>query len=773
MKRYLLACCMTLYIVQSNAESFDNYILPKGFSVFSEQGKTLELPINVDGDIVGRAYLFSPYDGFYILERYETKNSEMKFEFFEDISNEFKKGINCVDGECNLNEHEYIKVSISDELKITNEVDESSSLSGKVSYISDSSVQSITSVSSYEFIDVRDNDTKFTSLDLNSKLSFSEAYIDVGSYTYVSQGEAKQELRKLSVVQDTKGNRVEFGFTEVPLSMPTYQSPDGYIGIGVNTNGRSKTGITYISKDVNYTASYAGRVNVYDGDKILGTYKVSPGLNKIDTSEWPEGNYRITIEGSEDFNSITYEEDFYKLRMSDGPGLSYFFGLEERNTDTTLTHNDKSGDTSPIYGFEVVDYLGGGIINNFSSIISLDGKIHAKYGVNYSSDSGYWYIDNYYLNSSNSDNEYGFMTGMNQSYDELSIGLMYEQRYSDDDYKNLSLYTSYYLKSGATLSYDYSTDVTDRQSHSVSWKTYNSDLWNSNVNISSSYTDYKNQRYDDELTISLGVEIPIKLLENSSDTNISFTHNNESGTSVNASSGHSIMDDKIDLEYGTSAYSESSRIELGGSYHGNYTDGSINLEYAYKENDSELTTVSRTTGNIIYDGNDLHFVGTDTPSDAYVLINSEEDIISDVKWELSGIRRDISKPIGVSGFSAYSSNLYQDKNSDSLVNIQGGDASITLYPGDVMTLEVKANRVKELISVAKDLNGKPIVGAKVISNEGISYTDSVGQFSILVSRETKSIKFSLSQGVVCNAVLDQNKFDANEYVVVESDVICK
>jgi len=498
--------------------------------------------------------------------------------------------------------------------------------------------------------------------------------------------------------------------------------------------------------------SSRSRVDILKDDRLISSRIYDTGNQLIDTSELPGGSYEIVLRITGSQGSVTEETRFYsktnRLPPKDQP--LYFFEVGEsalRNPDNSLPQS--TGETFVRGGLNrrLTDSFGteiGFAVQDESSIFEAG---LFKLGRNYelmtniaASDEGNLGI------ALNGRLRLGSWT-LNSNYrrtrvDDPAQDLLMGEQLTQGSF-NLSVPTAVGI---LTLSSRYNKRANEDKEELFSMRYDFNSLLFRRANLDSNLQLTKN---NGDLSILLSFQYRFSSGKWQTDFRPQFIAerlDNESTTHDTAAALTSSWRDgeryKSDVNVTLSAINDRTNDSLEANIDVASRLGHANIVSTYLSRQNLHAYAANLSTSLLVN-NDSIAMGGKSPARSAVIV----DISGDVKDSFFEVMVNKSSRenasigtktiVGLTPYETY--NVSLKPRGDSLVNYDEQHKSVTLYPGNVVTLNWKAKQIIVIFGQLKNSESLPIANALIKGASGLAMTDEFGMFQAEIDSDTTNL----------------------------------
>jgi len=601
----------------------------------------------------------------------------------------------------------------------------------------------------------------------------------------------KFNLESFSLQHDNAGVAKEIGYYESDTQFSSFTNTLDVIGTRIYGSTRTRADLDYSqATEIFLFLNSRSQVEVFRDDKLIDGGIYETGNQQLNTFRLPSGSYPITLRITDSSGSVEEEQFFFVkssiLAPKDQP-LHYF--------EVGVLEKDNSIDDLPRLSNSELIRIGTAhrLKNNLGASIEL---LHSKQsdilqgGVAYFG-SGYVIQNNLMLGT---DGEWGAQflgqfrfkgISLNMDYRQVDSGVDdfdddIEVRILPDDFSQGNISASIPLPKGNLITRAQFRNEKNEESTTIYGFDYRHPLFHRNrlnieANISASFEE---EDYNLQAGLRITKTKPQQFLsvrprylssknndesdqgfELLSNANISFKNPTYGETVIG-----SFLSDELDRStIGVRAQNISSlgRIDAQLEHVNDDERGSF-LRYRGNQNSNLLTN----NGQIAFGG--------DNPTDSGVIIDLQGPAKNQpfeiyVDGQPKGIAKVGKKTVlPLSAFKTYRVSIRSI--SDEILHFDEGSKSVTLYPGNVETLNYQVNPIIVLITRINFADGLPASRVRIENAIGYAVTDEDGWLQTEISGN-KFLEITKTGNQICTIELPE--LEINNGVAFVEELVCE
>lgn len=631
-----------------------------------------------------------------------------------------------------------------------------------------------------------DNIDDSFNIQTNSIVSYGEArFLAQSNYT----DEEDFVIDEISIQKDNQGWEAELGVFESESRSTDFFSQMDITGLRAKTSLNTRTDI----KNNNATNIFIflnarSRVEIFRDNRLIDSRFYDAGNRQLDTSRFPDGAYQISVRIREENGTERTEEYFFVrnflLPPDDEPILYAEAGkINKAEQDKLLP---ESSNTSIVHiggAFRVNENsaIEGEILSTNKQHMVQTGVVHVASG-----------LQSQVNIMATTENDWGISIRENYANDNFSIGLDYRHVSQGDD--DISDADDFDLVARDTTQASASI-VHELFDGRIFWRYRLLDLSDSeksetySVNYRKRLLRKKYYQLDWEFGATKDTD---DYLVNSQ-LKLSFRKNNNSYRLSNgiqtARTNDSYNDDivgsarwlnsRVDPRFGKLQsqlyFIKESNFDTAGvnvASESRYGFNEIELNKTNNHGQSNIGYSLRSQLSVASDFNSASMGGAQRNNSA-IIINLNGKSVGE-KFEVLVDRQSVgfaevgkSTIIPLAAYETYDIRL--ESRSDKFLSFDEKPKEITLYPGNVSSLNWQVSRKLVLIGKIIDIKGNPIKNARINNVGAFAGTDDRGWFQI-ESAETESLELQLLNGNICR--VDLGAYNNQEDVHVFDELIC-
>lgn len=647
-------------------------------------------------------------------------------------------------------------------------------------------------------------------LTMNTLSSYNEHHfmLDGSFYAAASDEDSEVELDRALYERDFHGRQLDVGWVEGwgLQSFANVSTMDNQRFFGVSYGNNSQSYVDKSSESLIPISLYfpsAGEARVFRNNRLIDIQRFSMGSHMLDTSRLPEGIYNVTVKvvtGGEIESSRQYRVNKPTQDHAPSGGLAWqIWGGYSSYDDDYSDNNFYSGDQlsfeedredsgSDRYDDDAI--LGVSLANHWHEL-SWSGSLYQKGKTSVlESNLSYPLLDQLSFDISTlsaTDSSDQFMPSLTYqaSFGSLWANASYTNEGDElilDDDASWSIGGDIDLSSWAeqlgTLSASYEED-------------YESGDFSGERAGKYTRIDYSQLVFSNDysmLRLNLGINNSSYGGDEDNEKYISVTFSLPFADTVQAGLSHDSDGTDLDLEYeklldGTiktvggnvslNMGNEDERLDnynLYSDYQTRYVSGSVGL---IGDSDTYNTSVDA-RGGVAWGGG--HITAGNAQGDSAIVVELPADVVEqdrDMVAQINGNRYPLNKHstlIPLTPYHVYEVQILTGDYSKSAYNVDQSLQEITLYPGNIITINPVVRRMVTVFGRLMDESGTPMASTRLHNHIGRTITDDDGYFSIDVSTLDPEVNVSLTQGP--NARADVPIKSVTESAVWMGDLTC-
>ena len=515
-----------------------------------------------------------------------------------------------------------------------------------------------------------------------------------------------------------------------------------------------------------------GRVEIRRDDRLISSYFFEAGSQQLDTSAFPSGAYDIEIRIlDEGGNVISQETRFFAKQFQLPPEGEWQYFAEtgrvlDRSSGDTLPSSTEQWLTRAGVSRRLADTLAGTVAmaaTNDDSLVEL-GLFNL----------GYLYeLSPSVMLANNGD--YGFNLITRLRYGQVSTNASYRRLWKDDDTATNtddeadrpSLLGSGFEQSNVSVSFPF---ITGTMSYRYSDSRQNAGDTTRTHAIDYRVNMFRTSDYDIDMSVGLSrsgdtdvalMSFEFRLRDDRwtwratpraeyRDTagDIDRTENLRLAASWD---DRDLFDSTVRADVGAESGSGDERYDARLQVGNSWGRGDLNLNHVSGETDSTTSYSASFSTSFLTDGNNLAVGGERQAESALVLnVEGNEGDIFDVK--IDGQRRGyavVGRPsvIPLSPYRQYRVSL--SPSASSLYDFDERERTVTLYPGNVVSMDYEAIALKLLFGRLL-FGGEPLTDVRINGGLYPAQSDDMGLFQLESRADTGNIHVELDNGWLCS-----------------------
>ncbi len=597
-------------------------------------------------------------------------------------------------------------------------------------------------------------------------------------------------IDEISIQKDYQGWEAEAGVFESESRSTNFFSQVDISGIRAQTSLNTRTDIeTSSGTDIFIFLNVRSRVEVFRNNRLIDARFYSAGNRQLDTSRFPDGAYQISVRIREE-NGAERTEEYFFVRNSLLPPINEpilyaeagKINKVEQNTLLPETSTDKIVHLGGAFRITENVAIEGEVLNAGNQTMLQAGVIHVGSGIQSQ------------LNlMSTSENDWAVSIRENFTNSKFSFNIDYRFVSQGDkdiaDLDEFDLVTNDSTQATASIVHE----LFDGRAF---WRYRHLDLGNTeksetfSVNFRKQLLRKKNYQLDWELSASkdtddylLGTKLNFSFRKknnifrlNSGVQRARFNGSDENDLVGNARWQHTRRDPKygrIQSQLFHIRESDFNTTGINVSSESRYGYNEVELNETRNNNQNTFGYSIRSQLNFASDFKNASLGGAKRNDSAIIieLDGQPEGSIFEVYVDRQSVGfATVGKTtiIPLSPYETYDVRL--QSRSDKFLTFDESSREVTLYPGNVNTLNWDIDRVLVLIGQAIDHRGEPIQNAKISNTGAFAGTDERGWFQV-------------ESGVIDELILEQNdgslckinlgEFDSKEDVHVFDELTCE
>ncbi|MGB1271090.1 MAG: hypothetical protein ACPG5T_03370, partial [Endozoicomonas sp.] len=201
---------------------------------------------------------------------------------------------------------------------------------------------------------------------------------------------------------------------------------------------------------------------------------------------------------------------------------------------------------------------------------------------------------------------------------------------------------------------------------------------------------------------------------------------------------------------GVEAGSSNERFDASAQYANHYGQGTLSINHSTSDTENVTSWGGSLSTSFLTDGDVIAMGGEQRAESALVVnLQGREGDVFDVK--VNGQRRGYAiagtpSIIALSPFEQYRVTL--SPAGETLYSFDEREKSVTLYPGNVVTLDYEAVPLQLLFGRLL-FNGEPLDGARINGGLYLGSTDDIGMFQLETRSDVGALQIELKNGWIC------------------------
>ena len=590
---------------------------------------------------------------------------------------------------------------------------------------------------------------------------------------------------------DSNGKTTRLGYINSNSFGYTFTPNLRMLGLEYSTSINTRKDLqTEFSEPIPIFLNERAAVKILVNGELIYSEYLEAGNQIINTTNFPSGSYNLNIEVIEDNGNTRKFQKFFVKSISIPPkdeDLFYFNLGYIESEELSIFNNTEEYENSVFPDVENDLFFKFGHSTRWNSQTAIYSEVL------YQSDD-YLYNPTLYFLGNGYEIRSSFMLGNHKAK-----GLTFDFNMPFYD-KNLSLFFRYIndndnkfsSKEGISLSAAYSMNLSDYGSLSF-FGNYEKSLVNDFDN--KTYTlSYRNNFYQTQKG-SLNFNFDISKNNNETFINLGFTYNfnannnlnfrttptwrkRENGSDYNITNNVRYNKNNINTEYShniTTNNSEDSKNVLVNNIISDqrYGNATLDVNYDYSNSeDKKLSLLGSFNTNIGTDGKNYTFGGKRRLESGIIIDLTNYNLEDDFQLYINNIPTDKVKSskvtfIPLNPYSEYSIYL-KSLSEDNFIKVRSKRELVTLYPGNIETLEWNIDRIQLITGQLFDQYGNIIKSKTVYANSNKTFTDDFGFFQLEVTDIDDKIWVEFDKN---DCVFDFNKIE-REDIMYFDEVIC-
>ena len=619
-----------------------------------------------------------------------------------------------------------------------------------------------------------DNDDNSYSLFGNSVVGWKENHL-VSDWDYTSDNDLCVD--SLFVERDAKGMLYGAGYLNNNTVMsPEFSSGRKIRGARIGTSTNSRTDLTNSSATpLQIFTTGRSRVEVYRDNRLIYATTVEAGSQQLDTSSFPNGSYNVDIriyEGSVLTQELTR---FFVKSVRIPPSDEFLWYLEggdmlRRSSSDIMPESMNEWLVRGAFSTRVTD---NSALTLVGSSTSEERAVEAE--LFYQGNN--WELSGTGMLGNNSAwgtaiDAYALMGGLvgNYYYRKLSNGNFDTAREAPEllgqSFETHSLSLGALLLEG-NLNYSFSSnrdqDNTRTSTHSLSWF---KNVWSFSSHTLGLQLNYS-QGNDDKLGM-----ITLSLRRSGSDWNYNVAGQSRWEQDQN-SSGHWDHGMNADARWYNNQL-DSGSLDVGVNYDGTGDNQVIGgdliydtdrfgadlfVDHTLAKNESNYTNyIGRFNTSIAVNSQSVGVGGNNIANSAVMIgidgseQSSFEVLVNDAPMAFA--RGGTTTVVPLTSFDTY--NVAIRPRGDGLHDYDTASRTVTLYPGNVESLDFNSRKALVLLGKLVNEEGEPLANYRLSASERSTQTDEFGIFQIRVPEDAQHLQAAMENDESCTVTLPED-----------------
>lgn len=590
---------------------------------------------------------------------------------------------------------------------------------------------------------------------------------------------------------DSNGKTTRLGYINSSSFGYTFTPNLRMLGLEYSTSINTRKDLqTEFSEPIPIFLNERAAVKILVNGELIYSEYFEAGNQIINTTNFPSGSYNLNIEIIEDNGNTRKLQKFFVKSISIPPkdeDLFYFnFGYLEAD-ELNIFNNTEEYENSTFPNIENDLFFKFGHSTRWNSQTAIYNEVLYQ-ADNYLYNPTFYYLGNgYEIRSSfmlGNNNAKGLTFDFNMPFYDKNISLFL--RYINDNNNKFS------SSEGLNISASYSMNLNDYGSLSF-FGNYEKSFVN-NFNNKTYTLSYRNNFYQTTKG-SLNFNFDISKNNNETFINLGFTYNFNSSNNLNfrttpnwrkreEGNDYNITNSLIynknnkQVEYSNNITTNNSKDSknilmnniISDQRYGNATFD-INYNYSDKQN-KQLSLLGSLNTNVGTDGKNYTFGGKRRLESGIIIDLSDYNLEDDFQLYINNIPTDRIKSskvtfIPLNPYSEYIIYL-KSLSNDNFIKVRSKRELVTLYPGNIQTLEWDIDRIQLITGQLFDQYGNIIKSKTVYSNSNKTFTDEFGFFQLEVTDVDDKIWVEFDKN---DCVFNFNKIK-REDIMYFDEVIC-
>ena len=591
---------------------------------------------------------------------------------------------------------------------------------------------------------------------------------------------------------DSKGKTTRLGYINSGSFGYTFTPNLRMLGLEYSTSINTRKDLqTEFSEPIPIFLNERAAVKILVNGELIYSEYLEAGNQIINTTNFPSGSYNLNIEIIEDNGSTRKLQKFFVKSISIPPkdeNLFYFNLGYIESEELSIFNNKEEYEDSILPDIENVPFLKFGYSTRWNSQSAIYNEFLYQEDNYLYNPTVYFLGDGYEIKSS-------LMLGNNKAK-----GATFDFNMPFYD-KNLSLFLRYInenenkfsSREGLSVSASYSMNLSDYGSLSFFGnyeKSFINDFDNKTYTVS-----YRNNFYQTEKG-SLNFNFDISKNNNETFINLGFTYNfnassnlnlrttptwrkRENGSDYNLSNNLRYNKKNKQTEYSNNLTTNNSKESKNILFNNiisdqRYGNATFDVNYDYSNNkNKKLSLLGSFNTNFGTDGKNYTIGGKRRLESGIIIDLTNYQLEDDFQLYINNIPTDKLKSskftfIPLNPYSEY--NIYlKSLSSDNFIKVRSKRELVTLYPGNIETLEWDIDRIQLITGQLFDQNGNIIKSKTVYANSNKTFTDDFGFFQLEITDIDDKIWVEFEE----NKCIFSLKTVEREDIMYFEEVICK
>lgn len=598
-------------------------------------------------------------------------------------------------------------------------------------------------------------------------------------------------INQLYYGNDLKGKTTRLGYINSNSFGYTFTPNLRMLGIEYSTSINTRKDLqTEYSEPINIFLNERAAVKILVNGELIHSEYLEAGNQIINTINFPSGSYNLNIEIIEDNVNTRKIQKFFVKSISIPPKNEnlFYFNLGYIESEELNIFNREEYEKSLFPDIESEPFFKFGYSTRWNSQSAIYNEVIYQKENHLYNPTLYFLGNGYEIKSS-------LMLGNNKAK-----GLTFDFNMPFYD-KNLNLFFRYINENenkfssteGLSLSAAYSMNLNDYGSLSL-FANYEKSILNKFDN--QTYTVSYRNNFHQTKKGSLNFNFDISKNNNETFINLGFTYNfnasdnlnlrttptwrkKENGSDYNLSNNIRYNKKNKQTEYSynitTNNSNESKNVLVNNIVSDQrYGNGNIDINYDYSSNENKkLSLLGSFNTNFGTDGKNYTIGGKRRLESGIIIDLTNYQLEDDFQLYINNIPTDKVKSskvtfIPLNPYSEY--NIYlKSLSSDNFIKVRSKRELVTLYPGNIETLEWEIDRIQLITGQLFDQNGNIIKSKTVYVNSNKTFTDDLGVFQLEITDIDDKIWVDIDE----NKCIFSLKEIEREDIMYFEEIICK